>query len=193
MFAPHRSTRLVAGLLVSAAALFGTIAPHAHAASAGEKVRDSSSPGVSGMQTATDPNGIYQLSYPTGWTNNTDKNTVLLISKDGNIALMGMDWTGSKTILPLATNLPGLPAALKLGTASGKAKIAKTTFNGKAVQYGTIDFTRSDGGSGVLLGVRAYDKGHVVYLIGVIKDDVASTANSDINQLVKVVYTTRFL
>jgi hypothetical protein len=193
MFVAHRSTRLVAGLLVSAAALFGTIAPHAHATSAGEKVRESSSPGVSGMKTATDPTGLYQISYPKGWRMTTDKGNLVLAGKDGNVVLVGMDWTGSKTNSPLATSLPTMPKLLKLGTASGKPKLAKTTFHGKAVQYGTIDFTRSAGTGGALLAVRAYDKGHVIYLIGVIEDSGASTANTDINQLVKVVYTTRFL
>jgi hypothetical protein len=93
----------------------------------------------------------------------------------------------------LATSLPTLPALLKLGTASGKPKLDKTTFNGKAVQVGVLDFTRSNGGDGTLMAVRAYNQGHVIYLIGVIEDSGASTANNDVNQLVKVVYTTRFL
>ena len=193
MFASHRSTRLVAGLLVSAAALFGAIAPHAHAASAGEKVRESSSPAVSGMKTATDPTGIYQISYPKGWSMSTDKGNLVLAGADGNVVLVGMDWTGSKTNSPLATSLPTMPTLLKLGAASGKPKFDKTTFNGKAVQFGVVGFTTSKGGEGTLVAVRAYDQGHVIYLIGVIEDSGASTANTDINQLVKVVYTTRFL
>jgi hypothetical protein len=193
MFVSHRSTRLVAGLLVSAAALFGTLAPHAHAASAGEKVRENSSPTVSGMKTATDPTGVYQISYPKGWSMSTDKGNLVLSSKDGNVVLVGMDWTGSKTNSPLATSLPTMPGLLKLGTASGKPKFAKTKFNGTAVQYGILGFTTAKGGDGTLVVVRGYDQGHVVYLIGVIEDSSASTANNDINQLVKVVYTTRFL
>ena len=193
MFVSHRSTRLVAGLLVSAAALFGTIAPHAHAASAGEKVRENSSPGAPGMQTATDPTGIYQISFPKGWSMSTDKGNLVLSSKDQNVVLVGMDWTGSKTNSPLATSLPTMPKLLKLGTASGQPKFDKAKFNGKPVQFGVLGFTRSNGGEGTLVAIRGYDQGHVVYLIGVIEDSSASTANNDIKQLVKVIYSTRFL
>jgi hypothetical protein len=193
MFASHRSTRLVAGLLVSAAALFGSIAPHAHAASRGEKVQERAPATVTGMRTVTDPTGVYQISYPSGWTMSKDKSNLLFFSKDGNVAVTGMDWTGSATNSPLATNLPTLPGVLKIGTASGKARLDKATINGQAVQYGTINFTRSGGSKGAVFAVRAYEKGHVFYLIAAIKDVSASTANNDINQLAKVVYTTRFL
>ena len=104
-----------------------------------------------------------------------------------------MDWTGSSTNSPLAVNLPTLPGALKLGTATSKSRVATAKIGDQTVQYGMAGFLRSDGGSGAVLVVRAYDKGHVIYLIGVIKDSSAYTANDDTNQLVKVLYTTRFL
>ncbi len=71
--------------------------------------------------------------------------------------------------------------------------MATAKIGGQTVQYGMVGFIQAAGSEGAAMAVRAYDKGHVINLVGVIKDSNAYTAKSDVNQLVAVLYTTHFI
>jgi hypothetical protein len=92
----------------------------------------------------------------------------------------------------LARDLPQLPALLKLGSTTRTFPLKSGRLGGVQVQYGVALFRHSDGTLGELLAIRAYDRGSVVYLVGIIKDSQASSAHTDINALSAVLASAQF-